>query len=157
MNSAGVTPQNVHQKWQFGVEIAGMPAGFFLKADFPAFTFDEVEHNPAGSLFPQKAAGRVKFKDVTLEKSVNAEQIDTSLLDWMRKCVQVAAGTGGVPSDYMKDVDLVKFDRTGKELARFRLFNAWVKEGSFGEGDGSSSDNDIEKLTICYQYFDEVD
>ena len=156
MNSAGVTPQNVHQKWQFGVEIAGMDPKFFLKADFPSFDIDEVEHNPAGSLFAQKTAGRVKFKDVTLEKSVPAQNVEESILDWARKCITVAAGTGGIPSDYMKDVDLIKYDRTGKEIKRYRLFNAWVKSAEFGEGEGSSSDVDMEKMTLCYQYFDRV-
>lgn len=156
MNSAGVTPQSLQQKWQFAVELAGMDPKFFQKVDFPEFEFDEVEFNPAGSLFPQKAAGRLKFSDVSVEKAVPQESPEDALLNWLKQCVTVSAATGGVPADYMKDVDLVKYDRTGVEIKRYRLFNAWVKTGKFGEGEGGSSDNDIESFSLTYQYFEKV-
>ena len=156
MNSAGVTPQSLIQKWQFAIELAGFPAANFLKCDFPEFEFDEVEHNPAGSLFPQKAAGRAKFSDIKLEKSIPQEQTEDSILNWLVQMVTVAAATGAVPSDYMRDIDLVKYNRDGTEIKRYRLFNAWAKSGKLGEGDGSSSDNDVEEITLCYQYFRKV-
>lgn len=156
MNSAGVTPQSLQQKWQWGVEISGFDAAFFTQSDFPEIEFEEVEFNPAGSMFPQKVAGRASFSDVTLEKGVPQENTEENILDWIRQCITVAAGTGGVPTDYMRDVDLVKYDRTGNEIQRFRLFNAWVKSAKFGEADGSSSDNEIETMTLSYQYFDTV-
>ena len=156
MNSAGVTPQSLQQKWQFAVEIAGFNPAFFTKADFPEMEFDEVEFNPAGSMFPQKAAGRAKFNDITLEKGVPQENGEENILDWLRQCITVVAATGGVPSDYLRDVDLVKYDRTGTEIKRFRLFGCFIKSAKMGEGEGSSSDNDIETMTLCYQYFDTV-
>lgn len=156
MNSAGVTPKALVQKWQFAVEIAGFDAAYFTQSSFPEFQVEKVEFNPAGSMFPQKAGGRVEFNDVTMQKGIPTDQVDEALLDWFRECVTVAAATGGVPADYMRDIDLVKYDRTGAEHQRFRLFNAFVMEGKFGEGEGSSSDNDIEEITICYQYFDTV-
>lgn len=159
MNSASVTPQSLQQKWQFGVEITGLEKAwaYFTKADFPEIEFDEVEFNPAGSMFPMKAAGRAKFSDITLEKGVpqDVDQED-SILGWIKACISVSAMTGGVPKLYQKDVDLVRYDRTGKEIKRFRLFGAWVKSAKFGEGDGSSSDNEMESMTLSFQYFDTV-
>lgn len=154
MNSAGVTPKPLHQSWQFSVEIDGFDAAYFVKADLPQVDFDEVEHNPAGSMFAQKAAGRAKFSDITLEKSVPTGTADTGLVTWIRQCITVAAATGGIPADYMRDVDLVLYDRAGNETKRYRLFNAWVKSAKFGSLDGSSSDNIMESLTLTFQYFD---
>jgi phage tail-like protein len=153
MNSAGVTPQSLQQKWQFSVEIDGFDAAFFQKADFPKVEFDEVAFAPAGSMFDQKAAGRASFPDITLEKGVPQENVEENVLDWIRQCITVAAATGGVPSDYMRSASLVEYDRTGAEIKRFNLKNAWVKSADMGEGDGSASDNNIESMTLCYQYF----
>ena len=156
MNSAGVTPQSLAQKWQFGVEIAGFSPAYFNKANFPQVEFDEVEFNPAGSLFAQKVAGRAKFTDITLEKGVPQEALETSIFDWVRKCITVAQGVGGVPSDYLRDVDLVEYDRSGNEIKRFRLFNSFIKTAKFGEHEGGSSENVMEEMTLCFQYFDLV-
>lgn len=160
MNKASVVPQSLQQKWQFGIEIGGMEKawGLFTKTDFPEIQFDEVEFNPGGSMFPTKAAGRAKFSDVTLEKGIaqTGTDIEDTLLDWIKLVIAVRAMTGGVPANYMKDVDLVKYDRPGNAIKRFRLFGAWPKTAKFGEGDGSSSDNDIETVTLTYQYFDKV-
>lgn len=157
MNSAGVTPQSLQQKWQFGVEIDGFDAAFFTQSDFPEFESEETEFNPAGSMFPQKAAGRISFSDVTMEKGIPQETTERGILAWIESCVDflAAEGTGSFPSEYMKDVDLIKYDRAGEEIQRFRLHDAWVKTAKFGEGDGSSSDNEIETMTITYQYFTE--
>lgn len=156
MHSAGVTPASLHQRWQFGVEIDGFPAGNWLKAELPKIQFDEVEHNPGGSISPQKVAGRAKYNDVKLSKSSPQEKIEHSVLAWIKKCVSAAQGTGGVPADYLKDIDVVQYDRTGKETKRWRLFSAFIKEADWGELDGSSSENVEESLTICYNYFDIV-
>lgn len=156
MNSAGVSPSSVVQAWQFGVEIAGFSSAFFHKAAFPEIEFDESKFSPAGSMFDQKVAGRAKFNDVTLEKMTPQEQTETSILTWARSCITVAAATGGVPSDYLRDVDLIKYDRSGNEIQRYRLFSAFIKTAKFGEGDGGSSENMIETMTLCYNYFDKV-
>jgi phage tail-like protein len=156
MNSAGVMPKNLHQRWQFGVYISGFDPAYFSKADLPEFEIQKAEFAPAGSLFNQKAAGRVSFEDITLERGVTQDDADSALLDWVRRCVAVTVGTGGLPDDYMQDVDIVQYDRTGAELRRVRLFGAWITKGKLGELDGSSSENTIESITLTYQYFEEA-
>lgn len=156
MHNAGVTPKSLQQKWQFGIEINGFDSAYFEKSDFPEVEFDEVEFNPAGSSFPQKAAGRASFSDITMEKGVPQEGTEDYILEWIKQCMDFRNAVGGTPVDYMKDVDLVKYDRMGNEIKRYRLYNAWIKSAKLGEGDGSSSDNDIETMTLCYQYFDRV-
>lgn len=156
MNNAGVTPKALVQKWQFGIEIAGFNSAYFEKATFPEIEFEETTFNPAGSAFPQKVAGRASFKDITLEKGVPQDIDDNALINWIKACMDFKTGTGGFPSEYMKDIDLVQYDRKGNEVKRFRLYGAWVKNAKFGEVEGGSSDNVIETITITYQYFDIV-
>lgn len=153
MNSAGVTPQNLQQRWQFTIEIDGFDAAYFTQSGMPEVEFEESVFNPAGSMFPQKTAGRASFSDIEMQKGVPADNPEENILDWIRECANFHEATGGVPSQYMRTVDLVKYDRAGREIQRFRLYNAWVKSARFGEGDGSSSENDIETMTLAYQYF----
>jgi len=156
MNSAGVTPRSLAHAWQFSVEIAGFDPAFFQKADLPEVQMEEANFAPAGSLFDQKTASRVKYEDLKLEKAVPQENTETNILTWIRQMITVAAGIGAVPRDYMRDVDVVVYDRTGSEIKRYRFFGAFVKTAKFGSLDGSSSENVIEELTLCYQYFDLV-
>lgn len=157
MNSAGVTPQSVHQQWQFGVEIQGFNAAYFTSVDpLPNINFEEVTFAPAGSMFDQKVAGRASFPDITLSKGIPQDNPETDILDWIKKCINVYQATGGVPKDYMRDVDIVDYDRTGREIRRYRLYGAWVKEYNPGSRDGGSSENSIEEMVLTYQYFDIV-
>lgn len=155
--SAGVTPKSLTQQWQFGVVIDGFQAGLFTKSDLPEVEFDEVAFAPAGSLFDQKVPGRMKFSDITLEKGIPQDTFDSSLFDWVKKVVAISASngaTGGVPAMYLKNIDLIRYDRAGEEVVRFKLIGAWVKTAKFGDGDGSQSDNMIESMTLSFQYFD---
>lgn len=156
MNSAGTTAKSMAQKWQFGIEIQGFVEAYFTKIGLPEIEFEESTFSPAGSMFDQKSAGRATFADIEAEKGVPQDVNDTALIDWVKQCISVYQGTGGVPSSYMRDIDIVRYDRTGAEIQRYRLFGAWIKKANFGELEGSSSDNDIEAMTITYQYFDRI-
>lgn len=149
----GATPQSLYQNWQFAIEINGFNAALFTKGQEPSIEFEEVTFAPAGSMFDQKAAGRVKFDDISLEKGVLQDGTDTAVLDWLQKEIDVLTGTGGVPSDYMRDVDIVRYDRTGKETRRWTLHGAWIKKSEGAELEGGKTDNSIEKITLAYQYW----
>lgn len=167
MNSAGVTPASNVQKWQWEVFIAGFKVGKFTKSDLPKVEFGEVKHAPGGSGFDQKAAGRASFKDISLENGVAQDNPELDLMEWVRQVMQFNA-TGGLgaigglpvpstqPFGYMRDVDIVLYNRAGKKVKTYTLYGAWPKEADFGELDGSSEDNVIEKMTLCFQYFDVV-
>jgi len=61
----------------------------------------------------------VNFEDITLEKSVLQDGSDQAAREWVQKQVDVNAGTGSLPSEYMRDVDIVRYDRTGNEMRRW--------------------------------------
>ncbi len=104
-------------------------------------------------MFDQKVAGRMKFDDITLEKGVLQYGPDTAALDRIKQEVDVNAVTGQLPDEYMRDVDIVPYDRAGQETRRWTLHGPWVKVVEYDDLEGSNTENSIEKLTICYQYW----
>ena len=149
----GNMPQSLDQNWQFAIEVNVFDLALFKKGQGPKPAFEEVAFAPAGSMFDQKVAGRVKFEDITLEKGVLQDGTDEAARDWVQRQVDVNSTTGGLPDDYMQDIDIVRYDRTGFETRRWTLHGAWIKTLEYDELEGGNTDNTIEKLTICYQYW----
>ena len=150
---SGNMPKSLYQNWQFAIEVNGFDVALFRKGAEPKTEFEEVAFAPAGSMFDQKVAGRVKFDDITLEKGVLQDGSDTVALDWIRQEIDVNAVTGQLPEEYMRDVDIVRYDRAGNETRRWTLHGAWVKVLEYDDLEGGNTDNSIEKLTVCYQYW----
>ncbi len=147
-------PQSLYQNWQFAIEINGFDVALFKKGQEPKTEFEEVAFAPAGSLFDQKVAGRMKFEDVTFEKGVLADGSDEAARDWVRIQADVNYGIGALPEEYMRDIDIVRYDRAGNETRRWTLHGAWVKSLEYDELEGGSSDNTIEKITLTFQWWD---
>jgi phage tail-like protein len=150
---SGNMPQSLYQNWQFAIEVNGFDVALFKKGQEPKTEFEEVAFAPAGSMFDQKVAGRVKFDDLTFEKGSLQDGSDESARDWIRRQVDVNTGTGGLPADYMRDVDIVRYDRAGNETRRWTLHGAWIKTLEYDELEGGNTDNTIEKLSLCFQYW----
>ncbi len=147
-------PQSLYQNWQFAIEVNGFDVALFRKGQEPKTEFEEVAFAPAGSMFDQKVAGRMKFEDITLEKGVLANGSDEAARSWVKQQANANYGVGALSQEYMRDIDIVRYDRTGMETRRWKLHGAWVKTLEYDELEGGSSDNTIEKITICYQYWD---
>ena len=65
----------------------------------------------------------------------------------------VNAVTGQLPDEYMRDIDIVRYDRAGQETRRWTLHGAWIKVLEYDDLEGGNTENSIEKLTICYQWW----
>ena len=150
---SGNMPKSLYQNWQFAIEVNGFDVALFRKGQEPKTEFEEVAFAPAGSMFDQKVAGRVKFEDITLEKGVLQDGSDEAARDWIKKQVDVNEVVGGLPSDYMREVDIVRYDRAGTETRRWNLHGAWIKSLEYDELEGANTDNTIEKLTLSFQYW----
>ncbi len=155
MKYSGNTPKSLYQRYQFAVEINGFDYALFQKVKLPDIEFEEVAFAPAGSMFDQKVAGRAKFSDITYEKGIQQDGTDREALNWVQKILDVNASSGGVPEDYMRDVDIVQYNRQGNETRRWTLHGAWVKKLEYGELEGKSNENVIEVMTLSYQYYSE--
>lgn len=106
-------PKSLYQNWEFAIEVNGFDVALFRKGQEPKIELEEVALAPAGSMFDQKEAGHVKFEDITLENGVLQGGSDEAARDWMKSQVDVNAVTGGWPDDYMREVDVVRYDRAG--------------------------------------------
>ena len=53
----------------------------------------------------------------------------------------------------MRDVDIVRYDRIGNETRRLTVHRAWVKVLEYDDLEAGNTDNSIEKLTVCYQWW----
>lgn len=154
MQDAVGTPRSLVQRWQWSIEIDGFDAALFSKATIPSIEFEETTFASAGAMFDHKAAGRATFDDITLEKGQVQDGADDEINNWLRTQMDLAAQTGGVPSEYMRDFDLVQRDRHGNEYKRYRIKGAWIKRFEAGDLEGASSENVIEVLTMAYQYYE---
>jgi phage tail-like protein len=146
-------PKSLYQNWQFAIEINGFDVALFSKGQEPKTEFEEVVFAPAGSMFDQKVAGRVKFEDITLEKGVLQEGLDFATLLWLKLQVEVNLAVGGLPDTYMRNVDIVRYNRMGIETRRWTLHGAWIKALEYDALEGGNTENTLEKITICYQYW----
>ena len=95
---SGNMPKSLYQNWQFAVEVNGFDVALFKKGQEPKTEFEEVAFAPAGSMFDQKVAGRVKFEDITLEKGILQDGSDEAAREWIKKQVDVNAVVGGLPT-----------------------------------------------------------
>ena len=159
--SRGNMPKSLYQNWQFAIQVNGFDVALFRKGTDPGpalseaerTEFEEMAFAPAGPMFDQKVAGRVKLDDVTLEKGILQDGSDTVALDWIKQEVDVNEVTGQLPDEYMRDIDIVRYDRSGKETRRWTLHGAWVKVLECDDLEGGNTENSIEKLTVCFQYW----
>lgn len=153
MTSPGTTPKSLYQNYGWAIEINGFDTALFTKGKEPTTEFEAVSFSPAGSMYDQKVAGRASFEDITFEKGMLADGSEDAARAWVNQQIEVNEHTGALPSDYTQDVDVVRYDRTGQETRRWTLHGAWVKKLEYDDLDGSSSDNTLEKMTLCFQYW----
>ena len=81
---SGNMPKSLYQNWQFAIEVNGFDVALFHKGQEPKTEFEEVAFAPAGSMFDQKVAGRVKFEDITLEKGALQDGSDEAAREWIK-------------------------------------------------------------------------
>ena len=135
------------------MEVNEFGVALFRRATEPKTEFEEVAFAPAGSMRDQKVAGRAKIDDIMLEKGVLPDGSDTAALDWIKQEVDVNAVTGQLPDEYMRDVDIVRYDRAGQGTRRWTLHGAWIRVLEYGDLEGGNTENGIEKPSVCYQYW----
>jgi phage tail-like protein len=146
-------PQSLYQNWQFAIEINGFDVALFQKCSLPKTEFEEVAFAPAGSICDQKVAGRMKFDNLVLEKGMLQDGSDAAARRWLQQVGAATLGMGGLPETYLRDLDIVQYDRSGVETRRWHLVGAWIKALEYSELEGGNTSTTIEKITLCYQFW----
>jgi len=95
----------------------------------------------------------MKFDDITLEKGILADGSEDAARQWLQQVGAATLGIGGTPEMYLRELDIVQYDRTGVETRRWHLHGAWIKALEYDDLEGGNTNNTIEKLTLSYQYW----
>lgn len=145
------TPRTFDKKFSFLVIVDGFLSAGFSKMSGLEADVAEIKHYEGGVLIPNKSAGRIEFKDLTLERG--ATRADFDAYAWFLSVANAAANVGLKEPFYKRHLDLLQLDRDGEIIKRWSIFNAWVKTFTAGEWDNGADENVIEKLTLCYDFF----
>ena len=147
------TPTNWDKKFSFIVEIDGVARGAFARCSEIAGESANVAYREGGRLHPHNAPGTVTFPEFTLERGATD---DYDLYNWFRDTYDAAAGTGMVPPDLFRTLDIVQLDRAGEELKRFRCYKCYCRRWSAGDWDNDADEVRIESAIVVYDYFEQV-
>jgi phage tail-like protein len=146
-------PRSFHRSFLFGIEIDSFLSANFQKCSELTWEVAENKHYEGGTLIPHKSPGRVEFKDITLERGAT---FNREMYEWAKSVVDAAANAGLVDEFYKRNLDIVQRDRDGSTLRRWRVYGAWPKTFTAGEWNNDSDDIVIEKMTLSYDFFEEV-
>lgn len=147
------TPTNWDKKFSFLVEIDGVARAAFARCSELSAEIENVEYREGGRLHPHNAPGTVTFSELTLERGACD---DYDLYNWFRDSYDAAAGTGMVPPDLFRTIDVVQLDRSGEDTKRFRCYKCYCRKWSAGDWDNDASEVRIESVIVKFDYFEQT-
>ena len=142
----GVSRQ-YHKKFKFVVEIAGIAFAGFRSCSDIRIQVATIEQSEGGSLIPNKSPGRVTVPPVTLSRGATD---DLDLYLWMQQVVAVGGILEG--QAFKRTIDIVQLRRSGSELRRWTLFNAYPIDWKAGDWDNEADENTIEEVILAYDF-----
>lgn len=129
-------------KYKFQVSIPGLPTGMgFTKVGGISREINVTEYNEGGTEYTQKLPGKEKFSEVVCEKGAFGS---TELKELYAKALS--------SSDFRNTIVIEHLNRLGEVAATDTLAEAWISKYEGSDLDASSSDTEIEKITIQYEY-----
>jgi phage tail-like protein len=143
------------KKFSFKVHIGDVGAGVaFSKMSGLEAEVAEVKQYEGGVLIPHKSAGRIEFKDITLERGVTIDPVESrALLLWFSTVAFAPLGRGVREPAYKRIIQLDQLDREGSVIKAYVIVGAWPKTYVAGEWDNNVDENVIERLVLAYDYF----
>ncbi len=137
---------NYYDKYAFLVSIGGFVRAGFSKADGLEESAEVIEYNEGGQLRPHKSPGKIKSKDLSLERG---ETDSVDMFTWWKKIADRANNSGGVAdSEYKKDIQIHQIDRAGTIRKTWNVYGSWPSTFGVDDWDGGSSEKHVEKLVL---------
>ncbi len=128
--------------FQVAVTFDGMPTAYFHSVSGLSFEIDVVEYRERGvNDVVHKLPGRVKYPNIVLKQGYSGAPSD--LQKW---AFRIAAGTPEA-----KNCTIVLYDVRQKEVARYRLVNAWPQKWTAPDFNASSNELAIETIEIVHE------
>ena len=148
-----IKPISPAKKYNWSLEMLGFEFAEFSKCSYPEVEVGTSEFNSAGSNYPVKTAGRLKYSDIEAEKGVKSVGANQEAYLWLSMAQDPLSGIGQLPVVYKKDIVLIHKNEMSIPVQMWTLVGAWVKKIGGDDFEGGSDDAMIEKLTISYDYF----
>lgn len=149
--------QDPLKAFNYVVEIDRFVRAGFSKANMPEGTASVIKYREGGAnATASKSPGLVDFSDIVLERGVitAAGKGDKDIYDWWRQVFDATALRSVAAANFRRQIDIVLFDRTGREARRWRVKEAWVSKFKPGSDLGGQEDSDlIETATITHEGF----
>jgi phage tail-like protein len=142
------SPRIYRKKPFFTVEIPGIGSAQFQSCSPLKSKVAKIVHWEGGAMAPSQQPGRSTTDDVVLARGKTS---DLDMYTWFKQTVDAAAMVE--EPNHEKQVHVVERSRTGKELQRWILAQAWVTEYEGGEW-GDADEVAIEKVTLAVRYFE---
>ena len=151
-------PVNFHTKHKFIVRIDGFERADFSQCSELSKELGIIEHREGGSLLATKIPGLMTIPNVTLSRGASK---DLDFYLWFKDVSDTAAnGEPGLSSEstptFSRTVEIVQLDRDGRELAVYRLIDAWPCKVSAGDWDNDAEEVQIEQLDLCVHTWERV-
>lgn len=122
----------------------------FQKVSGLDWDLNVVEYHEGCTNYAMKLAGKAKFGEVTMEKGVipykSEEDLEntTNILDFLQATAS--------DTTFRMDIVVQLLGRDGAIRAEYTLHDAFISKWEGPEGDATSDDVAIEKITVQYDY-----
>ncbi len=127
--------------FQVAVTFDGMPTAYFRSVSGLSIEIEVVEYREGGANdVVHKLPGRVKYPNVVLKQGFAGAS------DLQKWAFRIAAGTPEA-----KNCTIVMYDVSHKEVARYRLANAWPTKVALPDFDAGGNDLAIETIEIAHE------
>jgi phage tail-like protein len=131
-------------KYMWRVSVPGLPAGIgFQKCSGLTEEIAVTEYQEGGVDYTHKLPSRVKVTEVVLERG---EYIgDAGLKSSLQKVM--------TSDEYRTTVIIEKLTRFGSVARTYKLAEAWISKWEGSDGDMTSDDVAIEKITVQFEHY----
>jgi len=145
---------------RFRIEIDGFTRAGFSECSGLSDESEVTEYREGGDeMTVRKSPGLTKYDDITLKRGIMAESTqggDFDLWDWREQVRKI--GTNEVPMEFRKTIDIVQYNRSNKEVRRWRVREVWPsKLVAVPNLDAKSSDDAIEEMVLVQEGYDKAD
>lgn len=137
---------NTVKAFSYALEADGLDQFLVQEMTLPEVEVATVEHFSTTSA--TKTAGLVSISDMEIKKIKLADSADNWAWDWIQAVQNPLTGTGGLPSDYKRNLVVREFDAAGRTTNRWILYGCWVKKVSTSTHNRAASENVIETVTF---------
>lgn len=145
-------PVNPRKKYLWSIEFDGLEPFLAQKVTLPKISIEVAEHGSGNTLI--KTGGMVKLSELEISKMMFSNKNENWAYDWLKGVANIETGSNGVPEQYKRNGYVVFLAPDGETiLEKWQLIGCFPKEIEKDELDKTSSDNIMEKVTICVDSF----